>query len=467
MGRTEMNRGLSRRQMLQVGNLALLGLTSGDLATLRAGNQSTESKTRKYHSCVFVFLFGGPSHIDLWDMKPLAPTDIRGEFQPVATNVPGIQICEHLPHLARQMDKLCLLRSMTHRMNVHGPACSEIYSGREYFGPPVTDQATPQDWPSIASIVARYGTPNGGLPPSIVLPWYSQFVGQDRRIAGQTGGRMGEQFNPFLVQGDPNSMSFGVEGLSLPGDISTERFRKRRELHSRLVSHGDRVHGRTVSLSDAHYQQAFATIETVGSAGAFELHRESSTTRDAYGRTRFGQSLLAARRLVEAGVSLVTVNWDDDSRFDKVSPHWDTHHQNFPKLRENLSPPFDQAFAAFLEDLHQRGLLETTLVVACGEFGRSPRIGLITQNGMTEKTGRDHWPNAFTVLLAGGGVRGGQVYGATNETGGYVADSPVSPADLAATILFHLGIDSRREYDDLFQRIPQRLSEGIPIRNLG
>ena len=163
----------------------------------------------------------------------------------------------------------------------------------------------------------------------------------------------------------------------------------------------------------------------------------------------------------------MTVNWDDDSRFDKVSPHWDTHHQNFSKLREGLCPPFDQSLAMFLEDLHARGLLDSTLVVVSGEFGRSPRIGLITQNGMTEKTGRDHWPHAFTVLLAGGGVRGGQVYGATGSTGGYVTDNPVGPADLAATILLHLGIDSHREYDDQFQRIPQQLCEGLPIRGLG
>ena len=458
----------TRRQSLIAGSLSLLGLTSAELSAMRAASAAPRTAAKhRPNSCVFIFLFGGPSHIDLWDMKPDAPAEIRGEFQPVATNVPGISLCEHLPHLARQMDKLCLLRSMTHRMNVHGPACSEIYTGREYFGPPVTDQATPQDWPSLASCVARYGTQHGGLPASIVLPWYSQFVGQDKRIAGQTGGRMGEQFNPFLVQGDPTSSSFGVEGLSLPNDIPAARFQQRRRLHSQLARTTNRVEGRTASLSDSHYEQAFSTIETAGAAGAFDLHREAPALRDRYGRTKFGQSLLAARRLVEAGVSLVTVNWDDDSRFDKVSPHWDTHHQNFSKLRDGLCPPFDQSLAMFLEDLHARGLLDSTLVVVSGEFGRSPRIGLITQNGMTEKTGRDHWPHAFTVLLAGGGVRGGQVYGATGSTGGYVTDNPVGPADLAATILLHLGIDSHREYDDQFQRIPQQLCEGLPIRGLG
>jgi uncharacterized protein (DUF1501 family) len=176
---------------------------------------------------------------------------------------------------------------------------------------------------------------------------------------------------------------------------------------------------------------------------------------------------LLARRLIEAGVSLVTVNYDDESALDKVSPYWDTHHQNFPSLKNRLAPRFDRAYSAFIADLHQRGLLDSTLVVVTGEFGRSPRIGQFIQNAMTEKTGRDHWPHAFTVLLAGGGVRGGQVYGATDERGGHIKDRPVTPADLAATILHHLGVDHRREYWDEFQQVARRLSEGTPILDLG
>ncbi len=184
---------MHRRHCLQIGGLSLLGLNGPQLQALRAQSPSA----RKHHACVFVFLFGGPSQIDLWDMKPAAPVEIRGELAPIATRTPGIELCEHLPLLARQTDKLCLLRSLTHRMNVHGPACSEIYTGREYFGPPVTDQALPEDWPSLSALVSRFGTSQHGLPPAIVVPWYTQFVGQDRRIAGQTGGRMGEQWNPF------------------------------------------------------------------------------------------------------------------------------------------------------------------------------------------------------------------------------------------------------------------------------
>ena len=457
----------TRRQAVQAGCLSLLGLTSAQMARIRIA-QAANASVPKARSCVFVFLFGGPSHIDLWDMKPKAPAEIRGEFTPIATATPGMDLCEHLPLLARETDKLCLLRSMTHRMPVHGPACSEMYSGRPYFGPPVTDQATPQDWPSIAALVQRFGAVRPGLPHSVVLPWYTQFVGQDKRIAGQTGGRMGEQFNPFVVQGDPTAERFGVDGLALaqPG-YGGERLTARKRLRAQLDGVRPReIEGNRSQLMGQQYGEAFGMLEAGRAADAFHLEGESPALRDRYGRTKFGQSLLAARRLVEAGVSLVTVNWDDDSRFDKVSPHWDTHHLNFSKLKENLAPPFDRAFSAFLADLANRGLLDDTLVVVTGEFGRTPKIGVVTQNGMTEKTGRDHWPHAFTVLLAGGGVRGGQVYGATTSTGGYVADLPVTPADLSATILTHLGINPHLEYDDEFQQMRQALSEGRVIEGL-
>jgi hypothetical protein len=463
-------RSITRRRCLQAGALGMIGLSSLDLELLRRASASDRaSAPHRQNACVFIFLFGGPSHIDLWDMKPQAPAEIRGEFQPVATRVPGIDLCEHLPRLATQIDKVCLVRSMTHDMNVHGPACSEMYSGRPYFGPPTTDQASPQDWPSTASLVSRYLPRFGPLPASIVLPWYSQFDGQDKRIAGQTGGRMGEEFNPFLVMGDPSAAGWTVPGLKLPEVVSLERFAARRKLLGELDRFASAI-DRSALTSDElrrNYTAAFDTVERSQSTRAFELDEEPQAVRERYGLTRFGQSLLLARRLIEDGVSLITVNWDDGSRTDKVSPFWDTHHQNFKKLAHGLCPLFDQAYSAFVEDLHTRGLLDTTLVVATGEFGRTPRIGTVTQNGMTEKTGRDHWPHAFTVLLAGGGVRGGQVYGATNKTGGYVADRAVSPADLTATMLQHLGVDPSLHYYDHFQRVEQRICEGNPIAGLG
>lgn len=460
----------SRREWLQVGGLSLLGLTSRHLSQLRSAESNLSTRQPRAKSCVFIFLFGGPSHIDLWDMKPAEPVGIRGEFNPVATNVAGIQLCEHLPRLAQQMDKFCLLRSMTHHMPVHGPACSEMYTGREYFGPPTTDQALPQDWPALAALVSRFGQSAGRLPPSVVLPWYTQFVGQDRRIAGQTGGRMGERFNPILIDGDPSRPDFRVPGLELFGDVGADRLGQRRQLLQQIQDSDSAAAGffGKSAKSIAEYSAlAFSMLQHPSFRKAVDLQSVPPAERERYGFTRFGQSLLLARRFVEAGVSLVTVNWNDDTANDKVSPHWDTHHNNFAKLKENLCPIFDRSFAAFLTDLSERGLLDSTLVVATGEFGRTPRIGQFSQNAMTEKTGRDHWPHAFTVLLAGGGVRGGQVYGQTSRDGAYVLEKPVTPADLAATILEHLGVSPTREYFDEFQHVDQRLTEGKPIRDLG
>jgi hypothetical protein len=228
---------LNRRQLLQIGGVSMLGLNSFELQQLRANSEDDENQSgyqKKNHACVFIFLFGGPSHIDLWDMKPNAPTEVRGDFKPISTKVPGIQICEHLPQLAEQMDKITLLRSMRHSMPVHGPACSEMYTGREYFGPPTTDQATPEDWPSIASLVSRYKNSANSLPPSIVLPLYSQFIGQSKRIAGQSGGRMGEEFDPVVIQCDPSETDFKVPGFQTLPFVDTQRLGHRRDLLKQL-----------------------------------------------------------------------------------------------------------------------------------------------------------------------------------------------------------------------------------------
>jgi hypothetical protein len=457
--------GWTRREWLRVGGLSLLGLDVAGLARLRASPvASPVADRRRHNACVFLFLFGGPSHIDLWDMKPDAPAEVRGEFRPVATRVPGIRVCEHLPHLARVMDLVCLLRSMTHRMNVHGPACSEIFSGREYFGPPTTDQASREDWPALSALAMRYGRPQGGLPPSAVLPWYLQFPGQPRRIAGQTGGRMGERYNAFGLQGDLARADFHIEGLQMTGDVPAGRLRRRRALLEQVQTRAPG--GAAAAAFDVHCRSVYELLDR-GASAALDLRREPARVRERYGPTAVGQSLLLARRLVEAGVSLVTVNWQDETKIDGVNTCWDTHQDNFAKLRDLLCPTFDRAFPAFLEDLHARGLLDSTLVVAVGEFGRTPRLGQFTQSNNTRRSGRDHWPHAFTALLAGGGVRGGQVYGETTTDGGFVRDRPVTPADLTATVLHHLGLNHRQTYEDEFQRRRYRLSVGTPVPDLG
>jgi hypothetical protein len=459
-------RQLTRRRALEIGSLSLLGLSTAQLASLQAASGGLNRK--RANSCVFLFLFGGPSQIDLWDMKPNAPVEIRGDFQQAATKVPGIQICEHLPQLALQMDKLCLLRSMCHQMNVHGPACSEIFSGRPYFGAPITDQALPDDWPSLSSLTMRFGQSQTGLPPSAVLPWYLQFPGQGQRIAGQTGGRMGERHSAMLVQGNSDAKRFAVDGLRLSETVPFDRIENRRELLANMqAADGARTFGgKLIDNMDRHRGRALSLLRN-RAGEVLDLEREPAATREAYGKTMVGQSLLMARRLVEAGVSLVTVNWEDETKIDGTNTCWDTHQDNFAKLKNLLCPILDQALPTFLQDLHDRGLLETTLVVAVGEFGRTPRLGQFTQSSNTRKTGRDHWPHAFTALLAGGGVRGGQVYGATDRHAGFVEDKPVSPADLSATILHHLGIDPTLEYVSETQNQRHRLSDGKIVKGLG
>ena len=441
----------TRREFLRFGGLSLAGLAASGLAR-------TEAAPPRARSCVFFFLFGGPSQIDLWDMKPEAPLEVRGEFTPTATKVPGIRICEHLPRFGAAMDKICLLRSMAHRMNVHGPAISEVFSGREYFAPPTTDQASREDWPSLSSMVMRHGHGPGGLPASVVLPWILQFPGQPKRIAGQTGGRMGERFNALLIQGDFAKTDYQIEGLTPIEELPFSRLQARRNLLRRINPNADET-------LERNRESVYAMLRNrVGEV--LDLRREPDKLRERYGRTSVGQNLLLARRLVEAGVPLVTVNWQDETTIDGANTCWDTHQSNFAKLKDLLCPVFDRAFPAFIEDLHERGLLESTLVVALGEFGRTPRMGQFTQSSNTRKTGRDHWPHCFTALLAGGGVRGGQVYGATSH-GGFVIDKPVSPADLTATILHHLGIDHTQTYIDEFQKLSNRLSVGRPVKDLG
>ncbi len=444
----------TRRELLRFGGLSVLGLAGSQLV------RASASPPPRAKSCVFLFLFGGPSQIDLWDMKPTAPVEVRGEFTPTRTKVPDVHLCEHLPGLAGVMDKVCLLRSMTHRMNVHGPAISEVFSGREYFGQPTTDQASREDWPSLSSLVMRHGNGPGGLPASVVLPWVLQFPGQPKRIAGQTGGRMGERYNALLVQGDFAKTDYQIEGLTPIDALPFERLQNRRELLRKFDSVGDGD-----DALERNRESVYSLLRhRVGEV--LDLRREPEALRDRYGRTGVGQSLLLARRLVDAGVPLVTVNWQDETTIDGTNTCWDTHQDNFAKLKNLLCPIFDRAFPAFIEDLHQRGLLEATLVVAVGEFGRTPRMGQFTQSSNTRKTGRDHWPHCFTALLAGGGVRGGQVYGATSN-GGFVTDKPVTPADLTATILHHLGIDHTQTYMDEFQKLSNRLSIGQPVKDLG
>ncbi len=462
--------GFSRRDLLRVGGLGLAGMTLPDLLRWREA-EAAPGRPRSFgkaKSVILLHLYGSPSQLEWADPKPNAPVEIRGELKHVSSSLPGCGVCELLPNLGKVMDRTTVLRSMTHHMNVHGPACSEIFSGREYPFPPTTDQARPEDWPSLSAMTMQYGKSRRGLASSIVLPWYLQFPGQSKLIAGQTAGRMGKGRNAMLVDGDPSKPGFAMQGFMLPEDVSLKRLAGRQVLLDRLGTRAKRVLGDVAAVKQFHqnHQQAFTLLGS-RAGEAFDLDREPRKLRERYGDSKIAQSFLLARRLVEAGVSLITVNWEDPTKIDGVNTCWDTHRGNFPKLKNLLCPMFDRCFSAFLEDLHDRGLLETTLVVAVGEFGRTPKMGQITQSNNTVKTGRDHWPHAFTALLAGGGVRGGQVYGQRNQSGGYVTDKPVTPADLTATILYHVGIDTKQQYFDEFLQIRQAACEGTPVRDLG
>ncbi|MEX2118914.1 MAG: DUF1501 domain-containing protein [Pirellulales bacterium] len=457
--------GFTRREVLEVGGLGALGLMLSDVLRLQSRAANSAQQARKADACILVFLFGGPSQIDTFDMKPLAPSEFRGEFQPIETNVPGISICEHFPQLAAQADKFAILRSMNHLHPRHGYGLHYMFTGREHPRPDLDAPPTPGDFPSLGSLVAKLQAPRADFPPAVTLPRWNRFLDVPNDYAGELAGFLGKNYDPWLVRAEPNTSEFAVSGIDLPAGMSIDRLAGRRELLDSIKSRLARIADtEQVGQHDSLYRQAFALVTSPQARVAFDLEREPAALRDRYGQGPFGQGLLLSRRLVEAGASLVTVNWHDDGS-DVKSPFWDTHKDNFRTLKDKLIPPVDRGLSALLQDLSARGLLDRTLVIVMGEFGRTPRIGRVVMNAATDSTGRDHWPHAYSVLLAGGGVRGGQVYGASDDRAAYVVDGSVTPPDLVATVLTCLGIDTAsRIYDR--QGRPHFACEGRPITGL-
>ncbi len=461
--------GVARREILRLGALSAAGLTLPHCWSARqvgaAATTNREPGFGRARSCILIYLFGGPSQIDTFDMKPLAPVEFRGEFQPIATRLPGVIVCEHFCRLAAQYDKLAVLRSMHHEHPRHGYGLYYMFTGHEHPRPDLDAAPAGNDFPSVAALVGRARGPRAALPPAVTLPRWNRFLDLPQEYAGETAGFLGKTFDPWLVRAEPNSAEFHTTGVELPAGLTFERLASRRDLwrqlDHRLATAAD---GELSSEQQALYQQAFALVASPAARAAFRLEAEAPGTRQRYGASPFGQGLLLARRLVEAGVSLVTVNWHDDGS-DVKSPFWDTHRDNFVSLREKLIPPVDMGLSALLEDLDQRGLLEETLVVVMGEFGRTPRVGRVVMNTATNATGRDHWPHAYSVLLAGGGVQGGQVLGASDDRAAHVVDLPVGPPDLVATILHALGCDLGERIFDRSHR-PHALCDGQPIRRL-
>lgn len=428
-----------------------MGLSLPNL--LRANDVKTV--TPRATSCVLFVLHGGPSQLDTWDMKPGAPVEVRGEFKPIATNVPGIQIVEHLPRLARMANRFTIVRSMTHSSVFHNSATYLVTTGQTPLREQIAVTPSENDFPHLGAQVTLKRPGQFQVPAAVSLP--DPVTDGPYTTPGQNGGFLGSRYAPFSIQGDPNENRFSVDGLAVGPELTADRLAGRQTLLRSLNRLESPIsESQDLTPLDNYQERAFALLTSDNAKRAVEISREPGRVRDRYGRHKYGQSLLLARRLVEAGVRLVTVYWG--GKVNNPSPHWDTHFNNNKRLKDELLPPFDQCFSAFLEDLHQRGLLESTLVVCTGEFGRTPRFGQFTGNGV-DQTGRDHWAACYSLLVAGGKAGGGRVLGRSDPFAAYPADDPYTPQDLTATILHSLGVNPRDEIRDGFGRMVP-LSEG-------
>jgi hypothetical protein len=449
----------SRRRLLQVGGVAALaGL---DLASIaRAEANRAVSPNAKARHVIFLHQWGGPSHLDTFDMKPDAPSGIRGEFRPIASSVPGLNVSEHLPRFATVLDRFAQVRSMHHTMRNHNSAGFYSLTGH---APPLDDirlRDTPELYPAMGSTVARFRPGDDPAVPSFLS--FPHVLRDGSVTPGQGASFLGKGFDPFFVGQDPSKEDFRLPELSLPSDTTLERLEDRRSLLRALDAQaGSLARSAAARGLDAFTDRALAMLASPRLKNAFDLSKETDRTRDAYGRTTYGQSCLLARRLVEAGARFVTV-YVSQSIGNADFGGWDTHGNNFRGLKDRLLPMTDQTVPTLILDLESRGLLDETLVVWVGEFGRSPRVTNTKQFG---PDGRDHWPLCYTALLAGGGVRGGAVFGSSDRIGGYPATDPVRPDDLAATIYEALGIDPATEFVDTLGR-PLPIAAGRPITSL-
>jgi hypothetical protein len=466
---------LSRRQWLRAGVACPLGLgLAGWLPRLSSAIAAPAPPTNKegrkpIRSCIVVFYYGGPSHLDTFDMKPEAPAEVRGEFQSVATSVPGFQISEHLPHLAQVMHKVAVIRSMHHTNRLHDSASTEVLTGRqspqgdrEEFAP------IPQFFPCHGATLSHQWRDRGIKVCHAALPWVFHNV---IPTPCQGGGFLGSAYDPFRITGNPQKLQYDAEMLQVPAELTTRRISDRKHLLGQVDGIGaTREPSRPTVDLESLYSRAYDLLESEAVRQALKIDQEDLQVRaryglyaeqpqgstngaeQGYGRNLRGQNLLLARRLVEAGVPFVNI-YD----FRQQGQNWDAHSDNFNQHKKHLLPAADRALAALIEDLDERGLLESTLVVATGEFGRTPRIN--------NTAGRDHWPDCYSLLLAGGGISGGSVFGSSDKIGAYPATHPVTPADLAATIYWRFGLDPHAEIHDRTGR-PWRLADGFPIESV-
>lgn len=462
--------GVRRRQVLQAGGAGLFGLT---LPQLLAAESLMSAAAPKAKSVIFMLLFGGPSQLETFDMKPEAPQQIRGPFKPIASKTPGLIIGEHLPKMAAVSDKYCVIRSMSHSFNDHSGGGHYIQTGKRWHVPIGGGfSPTPKDWPSMGSVVEyvdqqRFGISNR-MPSYMVLPnslGQLQEKGQYPR-PGEHAGWMGPRYNPLTTQVPKRSvddnpywrdctdeeLTFQIAGLRTPDEVSLDRLDRRRSLLDQFDISRGHLDKFATDGYDPFQEKAFSLMTSEKTRTALDIREESAEVRDRYGRHLFGQSSLMARRLVEAGVRYVTVHYDCVDGYS-----WDSH-RNSDDVKKNLLPTFDQACSALLSDLDERGLLDETLVIATGEMGRTPKANA--------QWGRDHWSTLFSTVIAGGGIDGGQVYGASDKDAAYSLDTPVRPEDLAATVYYAMGINHELRIPNAENRPVAIVEDGSPVEAL-
>ncbi len=449
---------MSRRWFLKMGTLGVTGLSLGDVLRLQAAQKKAGGAPDT--AVIYVWLAGGPPHMDTYDMKPGAPEEYRGLFQPIRTNVPGIDVCELLPLHAKCADKYTLIRSIAHTFSDHGGGSKHLMTGRL----PATPTGTANDAPSVPSIVSKMREHiQIGLPNVIT----SSDGGRSKVDTYAMGSAyLGPKYVPFAVDGDPSRPKFQIQNVSLDSAIAERLDDRVTLLKSMDRMRRDIDSGGMMNAMDQFNQQAISLMTSPRTREAFDLSREPEKLRDRYGRHSWGQRTLMARRLVEAGCSFVTVALENPN-VPNAFYNWDTHavnYDNFIDMRNRL-PIYDKALTALIEDLHDRGLTKKVLLVVTGEFGRSPRVS-VSNGPKGRRNGREHWPGAMSVLVAGGGMRHGQVVGSTNARGEHPHDRPLTPADLWATVYRHLGIDQNATIDDHTGRPQLLLPSGEPIREL-
>jgi len=444
----------TRRTFLAAGGLSYFGIDVAGRAL--AGEAKANPRRTPAKSVIMIWLSGGASHIDTWDMKPDAPAEYRGGFASIATSAPAIRLCEHLPLTAKQAHHLAVVRSLgDHRRGTGDHHAGYYYNltghapDRTFHQLLNTRTPYPTDWPSMASVVALKRPPHPHLPTAITLPGKEGAPEYTR--PGQFAARVGIEYDPVFVDGTrPKPLDFAAPALTLSGDVSADRLRDRRSLLGAIdAAHRSADDSRAQGDYRTNQRKAFTLLASRETKAAFDLRAEPPIVRDAYGQGINAMSMLLARRLVEAAVPFVTVFWKEDKELDKLCNSgggWDTHGNNFGCLKDRLLPEFDRPFAALLEDLHQRGLLESTLVLVSSEMGRKPRIGDPRSGGL-DGAGRDHWTACQSVLMAGGGIRGGQVFGSSDKRAEYPDQNPIAPEHIARTLFHAMGIGDLQATD--------------------